>query len=130
MLLILLSVCAFQSFLAIEKVVITILLCLATQFVLWILPFPALQNRQFHLWIEENPAYFHTTFNEQINAYCSNYSLTNDLRTFYTFLTLFALTLITIQSRRSELIGRYDFIWKLQVCETIFYINKPYLGVE
>lgn len=45
----------------------------------------------------------------------STYSWASDLRTYYTFLTFFAFTLITIQSRRSELVGRYDFIWKLQV---------------
>ncbi|KAI6176422.1 Adenylyl cyclase V [Aphelenchoides bicaudatus] len=113
-LLILLSVCAFQSFLASEKAAITVLLCLAAQFVLWLLPFAALQNRQFHLWIEANADFSQRSFNEQINEYCSTYSWATDLRTYYTFLTFFAFALITIQSRRSELVGRYDFIWKLQ----------------
>jgi hypothetical protein len=70
MLLILLSVCAFQSFLAIEKVAITIILCVATQCVVWIFPFPALNNRQFHLWMQENPGYANQTFEVQTKNYC------------------------------------------------------------
>ncbi|KAI6200887.1 Adenylyl cyclase V [Aphelenchoides besseyi] len=114
MLLILLSVCAFQSFLALEKVLITIVLCAISQCALWLLPFPAFTNRQFHLWLHSHTEWSNATLHEQVGAYCSTYSIANDLRTYYTFLTLFALILIAIQSRRSELIGRFDFIWKLQ----------------
>ncbi|KAI6222383.1 Adenylyl cyclase V [Aphelenchoides fujianensis] len=115
MLLILLSVCAFQSFLAMEKVLITIVMCVVSQCALWLFPFPALTNRQFHLWLRVHSEWStNKTLHEQVDAYCSTYSMANDLRTYYTFLTFFALTLIAIQSRRSELIGRFDFIWKLQ----------------
>jgi hypothetical protein len=64
-------VCAFQSFLAAEKAVITILLCLASQFVLWILPFAALQNRQFYLWLDVNKAFENSTFTEKTIHYCA-----------------------------------------------------------
>uniref|UniRef100_A0A915PNS9 adenylate cyclase n=1 Tax=Setaria digitata TaxID=48799 RepID=A0A915PNS9_9BILA len=48
---------------------------------------------------------------------CSQISLWNDLRFFFTFVIVFAFILILIQSRRSELIARFDFIWKLQALD-------------
>uniref|UniRef100_A0A1I7X748 adenylate cyclase n=1 Tax=Heterorhabditis bacteriophora TaxID=37862 RepID=A0A1I7X748_HETBA len=41
----------------------------------------------------------------------------DDLRIFFTIAALFAVVLIIMQSRRSELISRYDFIWKLQALD-------------
>uniref|UniRef100_A0A1I7RZD0 adenylate cyclase n=1 Tax=Bursaphelenchus xylophilus TaxID=6326 RepID=A0A1I7RZD0_BURXY len=114
MLLILLSVCVFQSFLAMEKMLLAGLLCFFSQVVLWTLSFPALQNRQFHFWLNLNDDIHNATIFAKANAYCSEYKWSTDLRFYYTFITLFAFTLVTIQSRRSELIARYDFIWKLQ----------------
>lgn len=52
----------------------------------------------------------------------SEHSPANDLRIFFTFLMFFAFIMITIQSRRSELIGRYDFIWKLQVLRIVMLV--------
>lgn len=38
-----------------------------------------------------------------------------DQRIFLTVAAIFAVALIVMQTRRSELVSRYDFIWKLQV---------------
>ncbi|VDN91736.1 unnamed protein product [Brugia pahangi] len=48
---------------------------------------------------------------------CSQMSLWNDLRLFFTLVIILVFILITIQSRRSELIARFDFIWKLQALD-------------
>jgi hypothetical protein len=113
----LLSVCVFLSLLALEKLLITILLCAVGLSALWLLPFPDLANRQFNLWLDQQDLDFriNRSLIVQLQEYCSQYSSANDLRIFFTFLVFFALVLIAVESRRSEMIARYDFIWKLHV---------------
>ncbi|VDK51357.1 unnamed protein product [Anisakis simplex] len=46
-----------------------------------------------------------------------SYNPLADIRVFFTMVTIFAFILTVIQSRRSELIARLDFIWKLQALD-------------
>ncbi|VDN57977.1 unnamed protein product [Dracunculus medinensis] len=47
----------------------------------------------------------------------SDFGALDDLRLFSTFMAIFAFILTVIHSRRSELITRFDFIWKLQAID-------------
>ncbi|KAH7731120.1 CRE-ACY-4 protein [Aphelenchoides avenae] len=114
LLLMLLTTCVFQSLLALEKICIAFMICTLALLALWILPFNDMSSRQFYLWLGQNQGFANLTLVDQLDIYCSDHSPANDLRIFFTFLMFFAFIMITIQSRRSELIGRYDFIWKLQ----------------
>uniref|UniRef100_A0A0N5AAL4 adenylate cyclase n=1 Tax=Syphacia muris TaxID=451379 RepID=A0A0N5AAL4_9BILA len=49
-----------------------------------------------------------------ILTFFRNRSSLNDLRVFMTLITVFSILLTAIQSHRSELIARFDFIWKLK----------------
>lgn len=51
----------------------------------------------------------------QFMVNCSQVNLWDDLRLFFTLVIIFAFIVIMIQTRRSELNARFDFIWKLQV---------------
>uniref|UniRef100_A0A7E4V1G9 adenylate cyclase n=1 Tax=Panagrellus redivivus TaxID=6233 RepID=A0A7E4V1G9_PANRE len=116
-LVILLSVSMFLSLLALEKTVLATAFAIFTVVCLWFLPVSGFHARQFNLWLHRQPDYIFTNYTvpEQLETYCGEYWYF-DLRFVFTFFTLLGLTMITIQSRRSEMVARYDFIWKLQAC--------------
>ncbi|KHN79604.1 Adenylate cyclase type 5 [Toxocara canis] len=116
-LLMLLCVCVFHSLLALEKIFVSVLLCSTGLALLWSITLPELTIRQFTLWSLLNPAYINFTIPDQFDVYCSTYNPLGDMRLFFTVVTVFAFVLTVIQSRRSELITRLDFIWKLQALD-------------
>ncbi|TKR67787.1 hypothetical protein L596_023882 [Steinernema carpocapsae] len=116
-LLMLLSICVFLSLLSLEKIMISFLLCTTSVVMLWMLPNPEIANRQFNIWNAENPSFVNLTLLDRLDIFCSEQSSLGDLRIFFSFILLFSFVLIVIQSRRSELIARYDFIWKLQALD-------------
>ncbi|MCP9258594.1 Adenylate cyclase type 5 [Dirofilaria immitis] len=61
---------------------------------------------------------------------CSQISIWNDLRLFFTLVIILAFILILIQSRRSELIARFDFIWKLQAIDEGREMEKDMHKIE
>jgi adenylate cyclase 5 len=114
-LIILLSVCMFLSLLSLEKMLIAFLLAVISILAIWLLPYHDLHLRQFYIWHHRKVSDFsNSTIAEQLQSYCLDYGYFSDLRCFFTFFTIFAFCMITIQSRRSEMVARYDFIWKLQ----------------
>ncbi|KAK0418163.1 hypothetical protein QR680_013407 [Steinernema hermaphroditum] len=116
-LLMLLSICVFLSLLSLEKILISFLLCATSVVMLWMLPSPEIANRQFHIWDKQNLGLAELALVDRLDAFCSQQSPFGDLRSFFSFVLLFSFVLIVIQSRRSELIARYDFIWKLQALD-------------
>ncbi|VDN36288.1 unnamed protein product, partial [Gongylonema pulchrum] len=110
-LLILLSVCVFNSFLALEKILLSLMLCLVALIMLWITAFPGYTSQPVGYWDVRNVPDENIPFVDRMELLCS------DLRIFFTFVILFAFVLTVIQSRRSELIARFDFIWKLQALD-------------
>ncbi|VDN33916.1 unnamed protein product, partial [Gongylonema pulchrum] len=110
-LLILLSVCVFNSFLALEKILLSLMLCLVALIMLWITAFPGYTSQPVGYWDVRNVPDENVPFVDRMEMLCS------DLRIFFTFVILFAFVLTVIQSRRSELIARFDFIWKLQALD-------------
>uniref|UniRef100_A0A9J2PCN2 adenylate cyclase n=1 Tax=Ascaris lumbricoides TaxID=6252 RepID=A0A9J2PCN2_ASCLU len=116
-LLMLLCVCVFHSLLALEKILVSFLLCSSGLALLWSITLSELTNRQFALWSLLNPEYINFTLLDQFDLYCSTYNPLGDMRLFFTLVTVFAFVLTVIQSRRSELIARLDFIWKLQALD-------------
>ncbi|OZC06426.1 adenylate/guanylate cyclase catalytic domain protein [Onchocerca flexuosa] len=116
-LLLLLAVCVFNSFLAMEKIVVSLMLCLVILFLVWLTDFPSHSNYQFAFWDDQNISDKNISFIERLEMQCSQMNKWNDLRLFFTFVIILAFILIVIQSRRSELIARFDFIWKLQALD-------------
>uniref|UniRef100_A0A0K0F830 adenylate cyclase n=1 Tax=Strongyloides venezuelensis TaxID=75913 RepID=A0A0K0F830_STRVS len=126
-LLIMLSVCVFMSLLALEKMLITIFLCACCLIAIWFVPFPDLMNSQFFLWAKVNTELDKITLLEKMSQYCIDGNNTdNFLKYSFTFLVFFAFVLISLQSRRSELIARYDFIWKLQAIDEKVEMEKKH----
>ncbi|KAI1705680.1 adenylate and guanylate cyclase catalytic domain-containing protein [Ditylenchus destructor] len=126
MLIVLLSVSLLQSLLALEKMLITLLLSAVCLTALWVLPFPALNHRQFSLWLNGRSQNANFTLFSELETYCSTYSSANDLRLFFTFLVFFAFLLIAIQGRRSEMIARFDFIWKVKALAENVEVKKTH----
>ncbi|VDK77617.1 unnamed protein product, partial [Litomosoides sigmodontis] len=116
-LLLLLAVCVFNSFLALEKIAVSLMLCLVVLFLIWLTEFPTHSIYQFAFWESQRFLTQTATFVERMEMLCNRISLWNDLRLFFSLVIIFAFILIMIQSRRSELIARFDFIWKLQALD-------------
>ncbi|CAI4227979.1 unnamed protein product [Auanema sp. JU1783] len=117
-LLLLLATCVFLALLSSSKVAMALILCIIGVLIMWIIPSGKLHNRQFHNWVEQNSLdSANMTLSDQLTAYCQNYSIVADMRIFYTLSAIYVIVLIFMQSRRSELISRYDFLWKLQALD-------------
>uniref|UniRef100_A0A1I8EDY9 adenylate cyclase n=1 Tax=Wuchereria bancrofti TaxID=6293 RepID=A0A1I8EDY9_WUCBA len=116
-LLLLLTICIFNSFLALEKIAVSLMICLVILLLIWLTEFPNHSNYQFAFWSNQNFSNQNISLIEQMEMLCSQMSLWNDLRLFFTLVIILVFILITIQSRRSELIARFDFIWKLQALD-------------
>ncbi|KAM3724415.1 Adenylate cyclase type [Dirofilaria immitis] len=116
-LLLLLAVCVFNSFLALEKIMVSLMLCLIILILIWLTDFPNHTSYQFAFSDDQNISDKNISFVEQMEILCSQISIWNDLRLFFTLVIILAFILILIQSRRSELIARFDFIWKLQAID-------------
>ncbi|VDL69369.1 unnamed protein product [Nippostrongylus brasiliensis] len=99
------------------EVCMVVALCTTGIALMWLFPGAQLTNRQFHVWLNRNQYFSNFTVIDQLDAYCSNLSPIDDLRIFFTVTAAFAVVLIMMQTRRSELISRYDFIWKLQALD-------------
>ncbi|WKY00497.1 hypothetical protein Q1695_014943 [Nippostrongylus brasiliensis] len=99
------------------QVCMVVALCTTGIALMWLFPGAQLTNRQFHVWLNRNQYFSNFTVIDQLDAYCSNLSPIDDLRIFFTVTAAFAVVLIMMQTRRSELISRYDFIWKLQALD-------------
>ncbi|GMT17702.1 hypothetical protein PFISCL1PPCAC_8999 [Pristionchus fissidentatus] len=121
-LLLFISACVYLSLLAISKMFIMSILSIAAIALLWLARTPQLKHRQFHIWSESRPEEnlinaTVVTIAAQLNEFCGTSTLVYDLRLHFTVFFLIALVLAVMQSRRCELICRYDFIWKLQALE-------------
>ncbi|XGW17237.1 hypothetical protein V3C99_002110 [Haemonchus contortus] len=116
-LLLLLSSCVYLALLSSSKVCMVVALCSIGITLMWLFPTAQLTNRQFHVWLHRNQYFSNFTVIDQLEAYCSNLTAVDDLRIFFTVTAVFAVVLILMQTRRSELISRYDFIWKLQALD-------------
>ncbi|VDK54419.1 unnamed protein product [Cylicostephanus goldi] len=93
---------------------------------MWLFPDPQFSNRQFHVWLHRNQFFHNFTIVDQLEAYCSDVSPIDDLRIFFTVTAIFGVVLIMMQTRRSELISRYDFIWKLQALHEQVEMKKKH----
>ncbi|CAJ0581044.1 unnamed protein product, partial [Mesorhabditis spiculigera] len=134
LLLLLITTCVFLAMLTPTKIIIVLFICSTSLILIWALPeFPQLANRQFHIWNEtQGPELTRSIYNltssptltQQIGAYCLTAGLHNDFRASLTILALFTVVLILMQSRRSEMISRYDFIWKLQALDEQLEMKK------
>lgn len=69
-LLMLLCVCVFHSLLALEKILVSFLLCSSGLALLWSITLSELTNRQFALWSLLNPEYINFTLLDQFDLYC------------------------------------------------------------
>ncbi|KAL7072860.1 hypothetical protein ACQ4LE_007936 [Meloidogyne hapla] len=133
-LLLLLCVCSFQSVLFLEKVFIAFLLCLPILASIWMLNFPSLipKDEQQKIIIKENNNLTKTTFKLLQQNYfltqkiCSENNSSIEPRILFTLVVFFAFILIALQSHRSELIARFDFIWKLQALSENAEVKKTY----
>ncbi|KAK6739560.1 hypothetical protein RB195_008202 [Necator americanus] len=125
-LLLLLSICVYLALLSSSKVCIATVLTVSGITLLWLFPGPQITNRQFHVWLQRNQFFNNFTLVDQLDAYCSNVSTIDDLRIFFTVTAAFAVVLILMQTRRSELISRYDFIWKLQALHEQVEMTKKH----
>ncbi|EYB90621.1 hypothetical protein Y032_0217g2396 [Ancylostoma ceylanicum] len=125
-LLLLLSICVYLALLSSSKVCIATVLTVSGITLLWLFPGPQITNRQFHVWLHRNQFFSNFTVVDQLEAYCGNVSAIDDLRIFFTVTAVFAVVLILMQTRRSELISRYDFIWKLQALHEQVEMTKKH----
>ncbi|GMR40657.1 hypothetical protein PMAYCL1PPCAC_10852, partial [Pristionchus mayeri] len=121
-LLLFISVCVFLSQLAISKMVILSVMATVAVGLMWFTKNPQLDHRAFHIWLGNLPVEIAhntsaVTIASQLNLFCEEVSHLDDLRVHFTIFFLIALVLSVMQSRRSELICRYDFIWKLQALD-------------
>ncbi|CAD6188093.1 unnamed protein product [Caenorhabditis auriculariae] len=116
-LLLLLATCVFLSLMSTSKIVVVVLLCVWGLLVLWRFPMAHLHSRQFHIWLQQDASRQNGTIMEKLSRFCLDSSLASDERIHFSIVILFALALVIIQSRRSEQISRYDFIWKLQALD-------------
>uniref|UniRef100_A0A183C6S6 adenylate cyclase n=1 Tax=Globodera pallida TaxID=36090 RepID=A0A183C6S6_GLOPA len=128
-LVLLLCVCAFHSLLALEKVFISICLCLPILATIWsrcwVSDFPSLLVEAVGLLNSTKAASFSTeTTSVDVGGVCGTDSL--KLQLLNTLVIFFAVLLIAMQSRRSELVARSDFIWKLKALGENVEMTRTY----
>ncbi|MFH4980429.1 hypothetical protein AB6A40_007138 [Gnathostoma spinigerum] len=116
-LIMLLSICIFHSLLSVEKIPISFIFCSTAIAMLWTFPPPDLTYREFIFWLYFRPNLDKLLLSDQLAVFCSGRNFLSDLRLFFSFAICFTLLLVTIQSRRYEMLTRFDFLWKLQALE-------------
>ncbi|CAJ0942778.1 unnamed protein product, partial [Mesorhabditis belari] len=136
-LLLLISTCVFLALLTPTKVIIVLIVCAVGLVFVWThSSFPQLANRQFQLWNESaamanlyavgttQNISFPLTLHQKLELFCESTRFHDDFRIPLTVLVIFTVVLIVMQSRRSEMISRYDFIWKLQALDEQLEMKK------
>uniref|UniRef100_A0A914W0K9 adenylate cyclase n=1 Tax=Plectus sambesii TaxID=2011161 RepID=A0A914W0K9_9BILA len=116
---VLLTSTVFLSLLALDKMLVVGVLCILCLLLIWLTPLPAFNRRDFFLWTMSsfaNTTDWHSR-EQLLEEYCSNHTGMLDLKVMMTLVLGLVLITLLVQSRHSELVSRFDFIWKLQATE-------------